>query len=73
MAKVVITISDEVPGQDLSVGIEFSPAVKSSRDPKQFQEDNPRTHMAAYLAWAAIDDFMGGEPTVQAVHAPIVI
>jgi len=68
MARVTITISDEVPGQALSVSMEFTPSVTlaSGRDTnsKQFIEDNPPTHVAAYYAYAAIDEFMGTEPSV---------
>lgn len=79
MAQVVITISDETPGQAISLSLEFTPAVKTrgepglDHDPQVFMENNPMTHIAAYLAWQAIDEFMGTEPTVQTIKAPIEI
>lgn len=63
MAKVTITISDEEMEGHLTVGLEFSPAIVHSNDSEKFQRENPQTHVAAYLAWAAIDDFMGEDPT----------
>jgi hypothetical protein len=78
MARVTITISDEEDDQALSVGMEFSPAIKlaDGRDTnsKQFMEDNPDTHVAAYLAFAAINEYMDTDPEVHAFsHSHIVI
>lgn len=73
MAKVVITITDEVPDQALSISMDFEPAIKRNTDPETFQRENPLTHVAAYMAWAAIDDLMDSEPTVETISRSQIV
>lgn len=77
MATVVITISDDTPGEELTMSMEFTPSlihnerIDDLEAFRAFIAENPATHVAAFHAWRAIDEFMhalGAEPNVTAMH-----